>query len=247
MLHLKLEKELDIRNFIKSVEHVDNYKTILKSVKVLNEKRDAAENLGVKLDPELTELVNQCSSRLISERNLRFKVDNIHVSSSTHQTVEELGDLISKAQEFSVEEIYMQQASKLTEQMNGNLQAREIYMKLSNYPPREYPEPEPLDAKGKPIKKDPKAKPKKKKKEPPFPYPEWATELQPVIDQIKVIESLVANAADLHLEPDFLAKVAEELKRFKKEVSFRKELEAEAAAEAEAKALAKKKAAAKKK
>ena len=33
-LHLKLEKELDIRNFIKSVEHVDNYKTILKSVKI---------------------------------------------------------------------------------------------------------------------------------------------------------------------------------------------------------------------
>jgi hypothetical protein len=58
VLHLKLEKELDIRNFIKSVEHVENYKTILKSVKVLNEKRDNAENLGVKLDPELNESVN---------------------------------------------------------------------------------------------------------------------------------------------------------------------------------------------
>jgi len=38
VLHLKLEKELDIRNFIESVSHNDNYKTILKSVKVLNEK-----------------------------------------------------------------------------------------------------------------------------------------------------------------------------------------------------------------
>jgi hypothetical protein len=38
VLHLKLEKELDIRNFIASVVHVDNYKTILKSVKILNEK-----------------------------------------------------------------------------------------------------------------------------------------------------------------------------------------------------------------
>jgi len=57
-LHLKLEKELDIRNNIKSVEHVDNYKTILKSVKVLNDKRDAAEGLGVKLDPALIEAVN---------------------------------------------------------------------------------------------------------------------------------------------------------------------------------------------
>lgn len=100
VLHLKLEKELDIRNFIKSVEHVDNYKTILKSVKVLNEKRDAAENLGVNLDPELNEAVNHCSSRLISERNLRFKMDNLHVSSSSYQTVEELSDLINKAKEF---------------------------------------------------------------------------------------------------------------------------------------------------
>jgi hypothetical protein len=55
---LKLEKELDIRNNIKSVEHVDNYKTILKSVKVLNDKRDAAEALGVKLDAGLVEAVN---------------------------------------------------------------------------------------------------------------------------------------------------------------------------------------------
>jgi len=33
--HLKLDKELDMRNFIKSVEHIDDYKTILKSVKIL--------------------------------------------------------------------------------------------------------------------------------------------------------------------------------------------------------------------
>jgi len=51
VLHLKLEKELDLRNFMKSVEHVDNYKTILKSVKILNEKKEQAENMGVKLDP----------------------------------------------------------------------------------------------------------------------------------------------------------------------------------------------------
>ena len=44
-----------------------------------------------------------------------------------------------------------------------------------DYPIREYPEPEPLDAKGKPLKaKDDKKKPKKRKKEPAFPTPEWA-------------------------------------------------------------------------
>jgi len=43
VLHLKLEKELDIRNYINSLAHVDNYKTIKKSVKVLNEKFKNAE------------------------------------------------------------------------------------------------------------------------------------------------------------------------------------------------------------
>ena len=53
VLHLKLEKELDIRNFIQSVAHVENYKTIRKSVTVLNKKFEDAEKLGVVVDPAL--------------------------------------------------------------------------------------------------------------------------------------------------------------------------------------------------
>lgn len=53
VLHLKLEKELDIRNFIQSVQHVDDYKTIRKSVTVLNKKHKDAEKLGVQIDPAL--------------------------------------------------------------------------------------------------------------------------------------------------------------------------------------------------
>ena len=41
-MHLKLDKELDMKNFIKSVEHVTDYKTILKSVKILNDKVQTA-------------------------------------------------------------------------------------------------------------------------------------------------------------------------------------------------------------
>jgi hypothetical protein len=37
-MHLKLDKELDIKTFIKSVDYIDDYKTILKSVKTLNDK-----------------------------------------------------------------------------------------------------------------------------------------------------------------------------------------------------------------
>jgi hypothetical protein len=50
-LHLRLEKELDIRNFMSSVKHNDIYKTIRKSVKILTDKHEEAERLGVALDP----------------------------------------------------------------------------------------------------------------------------------------------------------------------------------------------------
>ena len=80
--------------------------------------------------------------------------------------------------------------------MSGNIKAREILEMLQDYPERVYPDPPPLDAKGKPIKqKEDKKKPKKrKKKEPPFPIPEWATELDAVQQQVKLIEGLAQNA-----------------------------------------------------
>lgn len=94
VLHLKLEKELDIRNFIQSVQHVDDYKTIRKSVTVLNKKHKDAEKLGVQIDPELIQGINECSHRLISERNLRFEMENMYVSKATTDTVEKLQGLI---------------------------------------------------------------------------------------------------------------------------------------------------------
>lgn len=86
--------------------------------------------------------------------------------------------------------------------MEDNITARNTLELLINYPIREYPEPEPLDAKGKPIKqKDDKKKPKKKKrKEPPFPTPEWALELENVQKTVKKISDLAARAEELNLE-----------------------------------------------
>jgi hypothetical protein len=66
VLHLKLEKELDIRNFIRSVDHIDDYKTILKSVKILNDNGLLGE-------------VNRCTQRLIAERNLRYEMESLKV------------------------------------------------------------------------------------------------------------------------------------------------------------------------
>ena len=94
---MKLEKELDIRNYIKSVDHVDDYKTILKSVKILNDKVEKARELGVELDAIVIAEVNKCTSRLISERNLRFHMEMTKVPSSSNETVDNLKGLIEKA------------------------------------------------------------------------------------------------------------------------------------------------------
>jgi hypothetical protein len=126
VLHLKLDKELDIRNFIKSVEHVDDYKTILKSVKTLNDKVEAARDLEVDLDSGLIGDVNRCTSRLISERNLRFEMESLKVYQSDHETVQKLKDLIEKAQDTNVANQYREQAEKISQQMSGNIKAREI-------------------------------------------------------------------------------------------------------------------------
>ena len=101
----------------------------------------------------------------------------------------------------------MQQANSLCGKMEDNITARKTLQLLLDYPIREYPEPEPLDAKGKPIKqKDDKKKPKKKKrKEPAFPTPPWATELEDVQKTVKKISDLVQRAEELNLEPAFLA------------------------------------------
>ena len=206
VLHLKLEKELDIRNFIASVAHVDDYKTIRKSVTVLNKKHKDAEKLGVKIDDEMSREINECSHRLISERNLRFEMENMYVSACTKDTVEKLQGLIQLADDYKVESKYMSQAHSLCGKMEDNITARETLQLLLDYPIREYPEPEPLDAKGKPIKqKDDKKKPKKKKrKEPAFPTPNWAIELEDVQKTVKKIKDLAQRAEELNLEPQFL-------------------------------------------
>lgn len=126
MLHLKLDKELDIRNFIKSVDHIDDYKTILKSVKTLNDKVEAARDLEVELDNSLLGDVNRCTQRLIAERNLRFEMESLKVYQSDHDSVAKVKDLIEKAQDTNVADAYKERAEKISQQMSGNIKAREI-------------------------------------------------------------------------------------------------------------------------
>lgn len=71
--------------------------------------------------------VNQFTSKLISERNLRKQRDLFLESIQTcdQAKVDKLQGLIDTANEFNVEKEYIEIAEKLTSQMSGNIQARE--------------------------------------------------------------------------------------------------------------------------
>ena len=92
---------------MESVAHCTVYKTILKSVKVLQDMEKSAKKLGVELDPELEGEINQCAQRLISERHLRFEMENMYISGANQETVDKLQDLIKTANETNVEATYL--------------------------------------------------------------------------------------------------------------------------------------------
>lgn len=164
--------------------------------------------------------VNNFTSRLISERNLRKQRDLFIESISTcdQEKVDKLQGLIDDAQKNQVETPYINEASTLTGQMSGNIRARQTLQMLQAYPEREYPEPEDPNA-----KKDKKAPPpKKKKKGPPFPTPDWAEELEAVINKVKEMEQLSNDRVNLKLDDSFVRNVNDQLFRFKKEIAYRR-------------------------
>ena len=69
--HTKLKKEIEIMDFINNLDVVSNYKTIKKSVKMLNDLVENAKNNNIAIDPDVIAKVNSTTARLISERNLR--------------------------------------------------------------------------------------------------------------------------------------------------------------------------------
>lgn len=108
--------------------------------------------------------------------------------------MDKLQNLIDVANQNNVDNVYINNAEVLSNQMSGNIKARETLQMLRDYPPREYPEPEEADPKNKGKKAPPPPPPKKKKKkEPAFPTPEWALELDAVITKVKQMEQLAAD------------------------------------------------------
>lgn len=184
IMHTKLKHQLAIKNFLEKKDHHENYKDIRKDVQIVNDMLAEAQDQGVDVDSGLITRVNQFTSRLISERNLRKQRDLYieGISTSDKTQVDKLQGLIDVANQNNVEPEYLQHAEKLTSQMSGNIKARETLEMLCGYPERDYPEPEDPNAKDKKAKGAPPKK--KKKKEPPFPVPEWAEELTDVIKKV---------------------------------------------------------------
>jgi hypothetical protein len=246
ILHLKLEKEKEINEFIESLKVVANYKTIKKSVSLLEEMVEKAKGLNVEIDPVILNQVNGTTARLMAERNLQFQMEKVKVSASTHDDVKVLEDLIHKAKATGVANVYTDTADVYLDKMKRNIKAREILDLLEQYPIREYPEIEEPDPKNKNKKQPEPPKKKKKKKQPPFPMPEWATELKTVETEVNNLKQLVEDKDSLEFDTDFLNRTTEQFDRFKKEIGFRK-WEEDQAEQARLAKEAKKKAAAKNK
>lgn len=83
-------------------------------MKTLNDKVEKAKNMGVELDQTFIGDVNKCTSRLISERNLRYQMESLKVQASDHETVDRLKGLIEKAEDTSVAAQYRDAGEKLS-------------------------------------------------------------------------------------------------------------------------------------
>jgi hypothetical protein len=92
VLHLKLDHELKIRTFLNEKHHHDSYKDIRKDVERINKMVETTQNLEIELDSNLAREVNQYTSRLVSERNLRKQRDLFleYITSSDHDKVNKL-------------------------------------------------------------------------------------------------------------------------------------------------------------
>ncbi|OMJ71288.1 hypothetical protein SteCoe_30549 [Stentor coeruleus] len=247
--HERLKNEGVIEQYIESLAYVENYKTIQKSVFLLKNMLDDAKKQGVNIDKRTIDKAEKETSRLISERNLRYQIDITNPAEASSQTVMILEDLCTIAEGYAVATEYIDAAKIIILKMKENIEAHYILRLFLDYPIREYPEPVQVDSRGRKIPpKTPPAPPKeeakkntRKKKEPKFLIPDWATELSALITQVDNLDKLMKKAQHLELDNEFLDKAKENIIRMKKEIKFRQQQEEEQRLIAEKKAAEKKK------
>ena len=218
----KLSREKDIKELLDSLKIVENHKTIIKSVYELDEKLKNAEKNNVKIDEKLLEKAAKEKERLLAEKELRQLLSNINIENASKENLENLLQKVENAKNTNVSEDYINKGVDLAEKFKLNIDAKDILQKFLEYPIREYPVVEEVDPKKKKVEQ---TKKKKKKKEPPFIVPEWAKDLNVLIEKVNDMKKYVAQAEELGLNEEFVKNSKDQLARFAKEIPFRKEEE----------------------
>ena len=221
----RLKFEININNFIGTLQFVENYKTIQKSVYLLGQMYEEAIKQGIKIDSKIVDKIHKESERLKSERNLRHHMGIILLSQSTPELVKNLEDLLQIAEKNEVSVNYLSKAKDIIEKMKENIESHNILRKFIDYPIREYPDFTPVDPKKKP---NPAEEAKKKKKEAKIPIPAWAEELPGLVRQVEALDHILKRAAILELSSDFIDHAKENMARMRKEIKFRQMEEEEA-------------------
>jgi hypothetical protein len=106
---------------------VENYKTILKSVSIIKEMKEDAKNRNVILDEDVLARIQKEIDRLVSERDLRFEIDNLEIGSCTPQQVSHLQELLDDAKAKGVANGYLDEAEVIKEKMSRSIQTQDIF------------------------------------------------------------------------------------------------------------------------
>jgi len=236
----KLRTQNKILNFINGLKEVPNYKTIRKSISVIEDMLEDAEKRDVRIDQTIKERSAKEIDRLTCERNLRFLIDNIDQTECRRKDVSDLMEALQKSQESGVQDVYLNDANTIKKKLGKNIDAQDILKDFIDYPIREFP-PEPKwDPKGKrwldPISgkpldpkkpiylnpNPPKKKGKNKKKEPEF--PDWALEREKLEKAITKLEKYLKDET-LSFDIKFREECAKEIKRMIQENKYRVQIE----------------------
>jgi hypothetical protein len=221
----RLKTEIDINAFIGTLQYVESYKTIQKSVYVLGQMLDDCTKIGIKIDQKIVDKIHKESQRLLSERNLRHQISIITLSDGSPELVKTIEELIKIAEENEVSSSYITKAREITEKMREVIDSHVILRKFLDYPMREYADLTPIDPKKKP---NPAEEAKKRKKDPKIQIPSWAEELPALIKQVDALEQILKKSQSLEIPSTFIDQAKENVARMKKEIKYRQMEEEEA-------------------
>ena len=145
----RLIREKDIKEHLDSLKVVQEHKTILKKVYELDQKLKSAADNNVQLDKNIVQRAQEEKKRLLAEKELRQVLSNLDISMASQENLDNLIAKLTVAESSKVDDVYVSVGKDLKEKFTLNLDAKDILVKLKEYPIREYPEVEVVDPKKK--------------------------------------------------------------------------------------------------